>query len=148
MYSRRKELGWTVELAAEVCQVNPRTISELERGVRQTGFGTVAAYAQNRLPQDSPRGEERVASPDDLTEAIRHAGFPERLALGEFESIRDDALHALPRAFDLVGATGYAEEVERLAPPMEKGLRNRANFSYTEVSAYVDAKAVGTGIRK
>ena len=44
---RRKELGWTVELAAEVCQVNPRTISELERGVRQIGFGTVAIYAQN-----------------------------------------------------------------------------------------------------
>ncbi len=44
---RRKELGWTIEFAAEACQVNARTISELERGVRQIGFGTVATYAQN-----------------------------------------------------------------------------------------------------
>ncbi len=44
---RRKELGWTVEFAAEASGVNVRTISELERGLRQVGFDTVAAYAQN-----------------------------------------------------------------------------------------------------
>lgn len=44
---RRKELGWTVEFAAEASGVNTRTISELERGVRQVGFDTVATYAQN-----------------------------------------------------------------------------------------------------
>ena len=44
---RRKELGWTVEFAAEVCETNPRTISELERGLRQVGYDTVTTYAQN-----------------------------------------------------------------------------------------------------
>jgi plasmid maintenance system antidote protein VapI len=44
---RRKELGWTVEFAAAASGVNTRTISELERGVRQVGFDTVATYAQN-----------------------------------------------------------------------------------------------------
>ena len=44
---RRKELGWTVEFAAQTCSINPRTISELERGLRQVGYDTVATYAQN-----------------------------------------------------------------------------------------------------
>lgn len=44
---RRKELGWTVEFAAATCSINPRTISELERGIRQVGYDTVALYAQN-----------------------------------------------------------------------------------------------------
>lgn len=44
---RRKELGWTVEFAAQTCDANPRTISELERGLRQVGYDTVATYAQN-----------------------------------------------------------------------------------------------------
>lgn len=44
---RRKELGWTVEFAAEASFTNPRTISELERGVRQVGYDTIATYAQN-----------------------------------------------------------------------------------------------------
>lgn len=44
---RRKELGWTVEFAAEASFTNPRTISELERGIRQVGFDTIATYAQN-----------------------------------------------------------------------------------------------------
>ena len=44
---RRRELGWTVEFAAGSCDINPRTISELERGLRQVGYDTVATYAQN-----------------------------------------------------------------------------------------------------
>lgn len=44
---RRKELGWSIEFAAEASGVNARTISELERGMRQVGFDTVAMYAQN-----------------------------------------------------------------------------------------------------
>lgn len=44
---RRKELGWTIEFAAEASFTNPRTISELERGLRQVSFDTVATYAQN-----------------------------------------------------------------------------------------------------
>ena len=34
---------------------------------------------------------------DDVVRAIRHAGFPEKLALGEFECIRDDALRNFPK---------------------------------------------------
>ncbi len=44
---RRKELGWTLEFAAKTCEINPRTVSELERGLRQVSFDTVAEYAQN-----------------------------------------------------------------------------------------------------
>lgn len=86
---------------------------------------------------------------EDLVGAIRHAGFPEKLALGEFEAIRDDALRNFPRACDFVASQGYGREVERLAGPMGSGLRARADFAYTDaVRTYVDDRDFGVSLRK
>lgn len=88
-------------------------------------------------------------SREDLVEAVRHAGFPEKLALGEFECVRDDALRHFPEACDIVASQGFAEEVERLATPMGQGLKARANFSYTERDRiYLDTRGLGTDRRK
>lgn len=43
--TRRRELGWSQDLAAEVCGFNQRMISEIERGARQVAFDRVALYA-------------------------------------------------------------------------------------------------------
>lgn len=86
---------------------------------------------------------------DDLVRTIRHAGFPEKLALGEFESIRDDILHNFPVACDIVASQGYGREVERLVEPMGSGLSARASFAYTDaVRTYVDDRGLGTSLRK
>ena len=85
----------------------------------------------------------------DLVEAIRHAGFPEKLALDEFEIIRDDALRHFPQACEIVAAQGFAEEVERLSAPMAQGLTARASFSFTEQSrTYLDTRGLGASVRK
>ena len=57
----------------------------------------------------------------DLVEAVRFAGFPEQIALGEFETVRDDVLRNFPKACDLVAKSGFSAEVERLFEPMERG---------------------------
>lgn len=49
--TRRRELGWSQDLAAEVCGFNQRMISEIERGARNVAFDRVALYA-NRLGVD------------------------------------------------------------------------------------------------
>ncbi|MBR3159720.1 MAG: HipA domain-containing protein [Atopobiaceae bacterium] len=86
---------------------------------------------------------------EDLVEAIRHAGFPEKLALGEFESVRDDVLRHFPEACDIVASQGFAKEVERLATPMSQGLKARAGFSFTERDRqYLDTRGLGTDRRK
>ncbi len=86
---------------------------------------------------------------DDLVASIRHAGFPERLALAEFETLRDDALRSFSQACDLIAAQGYGQEVDRLAGPMATGLRARAGFTYTEASRiYVDDRDLGLSLRK
>lgn len=86
---------------------------------------------------------------DDLVQAIRRAGFPEKLALGEFESLKDDALRSFPKACELVAARGFAEEVEHLAGPMEQGLKARANFTYSEQNRlYLDARDLGARLHK
>lgn len=86
---------------------------------------------------------------DDLVEAIRHAGFPEKLALGEFEAIRDDTLRCFPKACELVASQGYEREVERLAGPMGSGLRARADFAYSDaIRTYVDERDLGASLRK
>lgn len=86
---------------------------------------------------------------EDLADAIHHAGFPVKLALGEFEAVRDDAVRNFPKACDFVASQGYGHEVERLAGPMGSGLRARANFAYTDaVRAYVDERGLGASLRK
>ena len=88
-------------------------------------------------------------SSEDLVGAIRHAGFPEKLALGEFETVRDDALRHFPEACDIVASQGFAKEVERLADPMGQGLKARARFSYSEQNRrYLDTRGLGASIRK
>lgn len=49
--TRRRELGWSQDLAAEVCGFNQRMISEIERGGRKVAFDRVALYA-SRLGVD------------------------------------------------------------------------------------------------
>ena len=49
--TRRRELGWSQDLAAEVCGFNQRMISEIERGARRVAFDRVALYA-SRLGVD------------------------------------------------------------------------------------------------
>ena len=86
---------------------------------------------------------------ENLVEAIRHAGFPEKLALGEFESVRDDALRHFPEACEIVASQGFAEEVERLSAPMSQGLKARATFSFMEQDrTYLDTRGLGTDMRK
>ena len=86
---------------------------------------------------------------EDLVEAIQHAGFPKKLALDEFETIRDDVLRNFPRACEIVAAQGFAKEVERLSVPMAQGLTARASFSFTEQGrTYLDARDLGAGVRK
>lgn len=86
---------------------------------------------------------------EDVRGAIRHAGFPERIALGEFEAVRDDALRCFPEACDIVASQGFAREVDRLAGPMGDGLKARASFSYNESSRrYVDERGLGARERK
>lgn len=88
-------------------------------------------------------------SRNDLLDTILHAGFPKKLALGEFESIRDDAMRQFPKACELVAAQGFANEVERLYAPMWQGLKARASFCYTEQDrTYLDMRGLGTNLRK
>ena len=49
--TRRREMGWSQDLAAEVCGFNQRMISEIERGARKVAFDRVALYA-SRLGVD------------------------------------------------------------------------------------------------
>lgn len=49
--TRRREMGWSQDLAAEVCGFNQHMISEIERGTRKVAFDRVALYA-NRLGVD------------------------------------------------------------------------------------------------
>lgn len=49
--TRRREIGWTQEFAAQTCAFNQRMISEIERGSRNVAFDRVALYA-NRLGVD------------------------------------------------------------------------------------------------
>ena len=44
--TRRREIGWSQDLAAQVCGFNQRMISEIERGARNVAFDRVALYAQ------------------------------------------------------------------------------------------------------
>ena len=39
--TRRQELGWSQDLAAQVCGFNQRMISEIERGARKVAFDIV-----------------------------------------------------------------------------------------------------------
>ena len=85
----------------------------------------------------------------DVVESVRLAGFPEHIALGEFETVRDDVLRNFPKACDLVAARGFSGEVERLFVPMEQGLKARASFSYTgEGRLYLDERDLGARVRK
>ena len=85
----------------------------------------------------------------DVVEAVRHAGFPEQIALGEFETVRDDVLRNFPKACEIVAASGFSAEVEKLFVPMEQGLKARANFSYTgQGRVYLDERDVGARVRK
>jgi hypothetical protein len=84
-----------------------------------------------------------------VVEAVRHAGFPEQIALGEFETVRDDVLRNFPKACEIVAASGFSAEVEKLFVPMEQGLKARANFSYTgQGRVYLDERDVGARVRK
>lgn len=86
---------------------------------------------------------------EDLVGAIQHAGFPEELALGEFETVRDEVLGRFHKACDIVAAWGFAREVERLSTPMWQGLKARASFSFSEDDrAYLDARGLGDDVRK
>lgn len=85
----------------------------------------------------------------DLVRAILHAGFPEKLALGEFETVRDDALRHFPEACDIIASQGFAREVERLAAPMGEGLKARASFSFSEHNRrYLDTRGLGVSMHK
>lgn len=85
----------------------------------------------------------------DVTDAIRHAGYPENLAWAEFEILADDAVCAFPKACELVAQMGFADEVERLEGPMGQGLMDRASFSFTEGRRVsVDGQYQGKGEHK